>query len=204
MGKLKKKNWETRNQNHNCTWLFIWWLLTKYSIFCVDLKYKMTTTMGQIWYRTPSGIYLKSILFQNHWTLIKYSLYGELLLLVVLFFNIDWKFKRASIVRPSFSIGLYQKRNIYFFSETINFVEPTGEPLVSISLDWNRHTGFFIQQNTVKPVVTSIKKSPVFKVYLFLSCHRKFIMNWTLLRGHLPYKATFTLSQWWPLMTVFA
>jgi hypothetical protein len=36
-----------------------------------------------------------------------------------------------------------------------------------------------IYSNTVKPahVITSIKKSPVFKVHLFLSCHRKFHIN---------------------------
>jgi hypothetical protein len=33
----------------------------------------------------------------------------------------------------------------------------------------------------VKPAhaVTTIKQSPVFKGYIFLSCHRKFHMNWT-------------------------
>jgi hypothetical protein len=56
---------------------------------------------------------------------------------------------------------------------------------------------FVNTKNVVKPahVDTSIKQSPVLKVTFFLSCHRKFHMNLTSLRGHLSYKATFSLSQ---------
>ena len=50
---------------------------------------------------------------------------------------------------------------------------------------------------TVKPahVVTSIKQSPVLKGHLFLVLSENFIRIEPLLRGHLSYKATFSLSQ---------
>ena len=55
-----------------------------------------------------------------------------------------------------------------------------------------------IGHNTVKPshVVTCIERSP-------FSCPvtENFIWNEPLLRGHLSYKATFSLSQRWPLNT---
>jgi hypothetical protein len=57
----------------------------------------------------------------------------------------------------------------------------------------------------VKPAhaVTSIKQSPVFKGHLFLSYPviENFIWIEPLLRGHLSYNATFSLSQRWPLNT---
>jgi hypothetical protein len=55
-----------------------------------------------------------------------------------------------------------------------------------------------MKNNTVKPalVVTSFKQSP-------FPCPviENFIWIEFLLRGHLSYKATFSLFQWWPLNT---
>jgi hypothetical protein len=60
------------------------------------------------------------------------------------------------------------------------------------------------QTHTVKPAraVTSIKQSPVLKGHIF-SCPvvEHFIWIEPLLRGHLSYKANFSLSQRWPLNT---
>ena len=61
-----------------------------------------------------------------------------------------------------------------------------------------------LKSYTVKTAhaVTSIKQSPVLKSHLFL------VLSWinviwleSLLRGHLSYKATFSLSKPWPLNT---
>ena len=59
---------------------------------------------------------------------------------------------------------------------------------------------------TVKPayVVTCIKQSPVLRGHHFLSCYWEFMWIEPLLRGHLSYKATFSLIQRWPLNTGFA
>ena len=61
--------------------------------------------------------------------------------------------------------------------------------------------------NTVQPghTVTSIKQSPVLGDHLFLTCTviENFIWIEPLLRGHLSNKATFSLTQQWPLNTGF-
>ena len=56
---------------------------------------------------------------------------------------------------------------------------------------------------TVEPahVITSIKQLSVLKGHFFLSCHRKFHMNWTSFKRSPVLKDHFSLSQRWPLNT---
>jgi hypothetical protein len=56
---------------------------------------------------------------------------------------------------------------------------------------------------TCKPAhaVTSIKQPPVLKGHIFLPVIENFIWIEPLLRSHLSYTATFSLSQIWPLNT---
>jgi hypothetical protein len=54
---------------------------------------------------------------------------------------------------------------------------------------------------TCSCVVTSIKQSPVLKDHLLLVVIENFIWIEPLLRGHLSYKAIFSMSQKWPLNT---
>jgi hypothetical protein len=57
---------------------------------------------------------------------------------------------------------------------------------------------------TFKPAhaVNSVKQSLVLKGHIFLVLWENSILIEPLLRGHLSYKATFSLSQRWPLNTV--
>jgi len=70
----------------------------------------------------------------------------------------------------------------------------------------NKEKGIYLLGNKdiVKPIpaVTSIKQSPVLKGQFFY-CPVMEISIWIepLLRGHLSYKDTFSLSQGWPLNT---
>ena len=82
-------------------------------------------------------------------------------------------------------------------------ITPTVRLLCSIICLWFLFLLVLYNFFYIKPAhaVTSIKQPPVLKGHLFLAVIENFIWSEPLLRGHLSYNVTFSLSQRRPLST---
>ena len=101
-----------------------------------------------------------------------------------------------------FQVWYCKKKKIVLINESvITIICINSLCYHSLILIWWLIQEFYIQKNSFKynqtlHTATFIKRSP-------FSCPvmENFIWIEPLLRGHLTYKATFSLSQWWPLNT---